>query len=82
LGAQSISFGLDISNIIPELYVVVMQGMRPASFSTELKRKIAASYLENRKALEELEPAALESFASELLEMVARRKKKPNFSTT
>jgi len=53
--------------------------MRPASFSTELKRKIAALYLENRKTLEELEPAAMESFASELLEMLAKEKEKAEF---
>jgi len=54
--------------------------MQPASLSGEFKRKVAAAFMKNRKILEELNPAALESFASELLEMI-RKEKEENGSS-
>ncbi len=47
-----------------------------ASLSIELKRKIADLYEGKRKRLEELDPRALESFASELLEIIEREREK------
>lgn len=42
--------------------------------SPELKGKIADLYLKNRARLEQLDPAAMQSFASELLELIGREK--------
>jgi hypothetical protein len=46
------------------------------SLSAEFKRKVADLYLKKRTRLEEYEPETMESFASELLEMVGEEKKK------
>ena len=47
-----------------------------ATLSSNFKRTVADLYLENRKNLEELDPNAMESFASELLEMINEEKRK------
>jgi hypothetical protein len=54
--------------------------MQPASLSKEFKLKVAAEYKKNRKMLEELNLAALESFASVLLEII-RKEKEENGSS-
>jgi hypothetical protein len=46
------------------------------TLSTEFKRKVADLYLENREKLENLDPAAMEGFAAELLKMVNDEKTK------
>ncbi len=47
-----------------------------SKLSPELKGKIADLYLKNRDRLDELDPDALQSFASELLEMIGREKER------
>lgn len=54
--------------------------MQPASFSSELKQKIASLFKRESKTLEDLDPAALESFASELLKMIEQEKGEDRFS--
>ena len=46
------------------------------NFPIELKRKIANLYFEHRKKLEGLDPTVMESFATEILKMIAREKNK------
>ncbi len=46
------------------------------TLSAEFKRKVATLYLENREKLENLDPAAMDDFATELLKMVDEEKKK------
>jgi len=58
----------------------VMNNMQPASFSIELKQKIASLFSRESKTLEDLDPAALESFASELLKMIEQEKGEDRFS--
>ena len=43
--------------------------------SADFKRKVADSYTKNRDRLEKLDPNATESFASQVLEMIAKEKK-------
>jgi hypothetical protein len=43
---------------------------------TEFKKKVADLYLKNREKLEKLDPTTMESFASQILDMVNREKKK------
>ncbi len=47
-----------------------------STLSSEFKRKAADLYLTKQRELEEFDPKAMESFASELLEMVSEEKKK------
>jgi hypothetical protein len=47
-----------------------------ASLSMDFKRKVAELYLENRTKLEKLDPNSMEAFATEILEMVNKEKKK------
>jgi hypothetical protein len=44
--------------------------------SIEFTKKVAVLYLEDRISLENLDPNTMESFASELLEMISKEKKK------
>jgi len=46
------------------------------TLSIDFKRKVADLYIKNREKLEKLDPAAMESFASQILEMVNKEKKK------
>jgi hypothetical protein len=46
------------------------------TLSAEFKRKVADLYLKKKTKLEEYNPETMESFASELLEMVGEEKKK------
>ena len=46
------------------------------NLSIDFKRKVADIYLENRTKLEKLGATTMESFASEILEMVNKEKKK------
>ena len=45
-----------------------------ATLPFEFKRKVADLYLGNRKSLEELDPNTMESFASELQDMIEKEK--------
>lgn len=45
-----------------------------ATLPIEFKKKIAELYLKNRQRLDELDPDAMESFASEVLEIIGREK--------
>lgn len=47
-----------------------------ATLSTEFKKKVADLYLKRKQKLEELDPNALESFASELLAMIQEEAKR------
>ena len=44
--------------------------------SVEFKKKVADLYLKNRTQLEKLDPALMESFATEILELIDKEKKK------
>ena len=46
------------------------------NLSIDFKRKVADLYLENRTKLEKLDATTMESFASKILEMVNKEKKK------
>ena len=45
-----------------------------ATLPIDLKRKIAEVYSRNRQRLDKLEPSAMESFASELLQLIEKEK--------
>jgi hypothetical protein len=45
------------------------------TLSIDFKRKVADLYLENREKLEKLDAATMESFASQILEMINKEKK-------
>jgi hypothetical protein len=47
-----------------------------AALSMEFKKKIADLYSKNRQTLEELDPDALEAFASDVLKMIENEKKR------
>ena len=47
-----------------------------AALSIDFKRKVADLYLKNRTKLEKLDPTAMESFATEILEIISKEKKK------
>lgn len=49
-----------------------------STLSMDFKRKVAELYLENRTKLEKLDPNSMEFFASEILEMVNKEKKRPD----
>ena len=51
-----------------------------ASLSMKFKKKIADLYLNNTQTLDKLDPDALESFASELLKLIAEEKEKAGTS--
>lgn len=51
-----------------------------AALSMEFKKKIADLYSKNRQILEELNPDALETFASNVLEMIGDEKKRAEIS--
>lgn len=45
------------------------------TLSMDFKRKVAELYLKNRTELEKLDPNSMESFSSEILELVDKEKK-------
>ena len=47
-----------------------------AALSMDFKRKVADIYLEQRTKLEKLDPTTMESFATEILEIINKEKKK------
>lgn len=47
-----------------------------ATLSNEFKKKVANLYLQRRQKLEEIDPDALESFASEVLAMIEEETKR------
>jgi hypothetical protein len=47
-----------------------------ASLSDEFKRKIATQYTKRKQTLDQLDPNALEQFASEMLEAIKKEKTK------
>jgi len=51
-----------------------------ATLPIEFKKKIAELYLKNRQRLDEFDPDALESFASEVLEIIDGEKEKAQSS--
>lgn len=51
-----------------------------ASLPAEFKKRIADLYLKRQQRLDELDPNALESFAYELLQMIAEEKEKAGSS--
>jgi hypothetical protein len=51
-------------------------GYLMTTLSDEFKRKVADLYLKKRTKLEEYDPESMETFASQLLEMVAEEKEK------
>jgi hypothetical protein len=46
------------------------------TLSVEFKRKVADLYIENRTELEKMDATTMESFASQILEMIDKEKKK------
>ena len=47
-----------------------------STLSMDFKRKVADIYLEQRTKLEKLDPTTMESFATEILEIINKEKKK------
>ena len=47
-----------------------------AALSIDFKRKVADIYIEQRTKLEKLDPTTMESFATEILEIINKEKKK------